>query len=41
MATALTVDGIDLYYGAARALKSVSVEAKPAAITAVDRKSVV
>lgn len=35
MATALNVEGIDLYYGAARALKSVSVEAKPAAITAV------
>ncbi|WEX07396.1 urea ABC transporter ATP-binding subunit UrtE [Chelativorans sp. AA-79] len=35
MATALIVEGIDLYYGAARALKSVSVEAKPAAITAV------
>jgi urea transport system ATP-binding protein len=35
MAISLAVDSIDLYYGAARALKSVSVEAKPAAITAV------
>ena len=35
MAVSLAVDGIDLYYGAARALKSVSVEARPAAITAV------
>lgn len=35
MATALTVEGLDLFYGAARALKSVNVEAKPGAITAV------
>ncbi|MFC6489876.1 urea ABC transporter ATP-binding subunit UrtE [Nitratireductor sp. GCM10026969] len=35
MASALAVEGIDLYYGAARALKGVSLEAQPAAITAV------
>ncbi|MCT8999380.1 urea ABC transporter ATP-binding subunit UrtE [Chelativorans intermedius] len=35
MAVALHVDSIDLYYGAARALKAVSIEARPAAITAV------
>jgi len=35
VAAGLNVEGIDLYYGAAKALKSVSIEAKPAAITAV------
>ncbi|UUP16674.1 urea ABC transporter ATP-binding subunit UrtE [Nitratireductor thuwali] len=35
MAVSLAVESIDLHYGAARALKAVSVEAKPAAITAV------
>lgn len=35
MATALNIENVDLYYGAARALKSVSVKAKPGAITAV------
>lgn len=35
MAVGLNVEAIDLYYGAAKALKSVSIEARPAAITAV------
>lgn len=35
MGTGLSIDGIDLYYGAAQALRGVSVEAEPAKITAV------
>ncbi len=35
MGTGLSIDGIDLYYGAAQALRCVSVEAEPAKITAV------
>jgi len=35
MATALAVSDIDLFYGAAQALRGVSVEAKPGRITAV------
>lgn len=33
--TTLTAQNVDLYYGAAQALRSVSVEARPARITAV------
>ena len=33
--TALTINAIDLHYGAAQALKSVSIECKPGRITAV------
>lgn len=35
MSTALTVSDIDLYYGAAQALRSVSISAEPEKITAV------
>jgi len=35
MSTALSIDTIDLHYGAAQALKSVSIECKPGRITAV------
>jgi urea transport system ATP-binding protein len=35
MSTALSVNAIDLHYGAAQALKSVSIECKPGRITAV------
>ncbi|MCR4266513.1 urea ABC transporter ATP-binding subunit UrtE [Nitratireductor sp. ZSWI3] len=35
MGTGLTVEAIDLYYGAAQALRGVSVAAEPARITAV------
>jgi len=35
MGTGLSIDDIDLYYGAAQALRGVSVEAEPAKITAV------
>src|SRR4051812_45299053 len=33
--TALSVQSIDLHYGAAQALKSISIECKPGKITAV------
>ena len=33
--TALTIRAIDLHYGAAQALKAISIEAKPNRITAV------
>ena len=35
MSTALSINAIDLHYGAAQALKSVSLECKPGRITAV------
>nr|WP_314258509.1 urea ABC transporter ATP-binding subunit UrtE [uncultured Devosia sp.] len=35
MSTALTIDSIDLHYGAAQALKSVSITCRPGRITAV------
>jgi urea transport system ATP-binding protein len=35
MSTALSINAIDLHYGAAQALKSVSIECKPGRITAV------
>lgn len=35
MSTALSINAIDLHYGAAQALKSVSVECRPGRITAV------
>lgn len=35
MSTALSIDAIDLHYGAAQALKSVSIACKPGRITAV------
>jgi len=35
MSTALTIDSIDLHYGAAQALKSVSITCQPGRITAV------
>lgn len=35
MSTALTINAIDLHYGAAQALKSISIEARPGRITAV------
>ncbi|RYD61003.1 MAG: ATP-binding cassette domain-containing protein, partial [Verrucomicrobiaceae bacterium] len=33
--TALTINAIDLHYGAAQALRSVSIQCKPGRITAV------
>jgi urea transport system ATP-binding protein len=35
MSTALSIKSIDLHYGAAQALKSISIEARPGRITAV------
>ena len=35
MSTGLSIDAIDLHYGAAQALKSISIEARPGRITAV------
>ena len=35
MTTALTIKAIDLHYGAAQALKAISIECKPGRITAV------
>ncbi|MDP3316570.1 MAG: ATP-binding cassette domain-containing protein, partial [Devosia sp.] len=35
MTTGLTIRAIDLHYGAAQALKSISIECKPGRITAV------
>lgn len=35
MSTALAIKAIDLHYGAAQALRNISIECKPARITAV------